>query len=121
MKIDLDVSFSPKANSIISLAPFCCDVGMHLAIDMIDTRMIVNSKLSNNTVKKTLVDPEPYCGTVLTLISNLNWQVVHVQINHTSIADAGLWPIANLGDKVLSSPCDAWTWRAADSWTVSRA
>jgi hypothetical protein len=60
MKIDLDISFAPKANSIMSLAPFCCDVGMHLAIDIIYTRMIMNGQLGNNPVKKALVDNELY-------------------------------------------------------------
>jgi hypothetical protein len=60
MKIDLDISFALKATSIMSLAPFCCDVGMHLAIDTIYTRMIVNCQLGNNPVKKALVNPVPY-------------------------------------------------------------
>jgi hypothetical protein len=60
MKIDFDISFAPKANSIMSLTPICCDVGMHLAIDIIYTRMIVNGQLRNHPVKKALVDNELY-------------------------------------------------------------
>jgi hypothetical protein len=60
MKIDLDISFAPKANRIMSLAPFCCDIGMHPAIDSIYTMMIVNGQLGNIPVKKALVDPERY-------------------------------------------------------------
>lgn len=85
IKINLHICFAVEAYSRVLFLPCRIYFSVDITINIGGVLVVVDSQLVNDTINEILINYERNGVTILTLISDLNWEIIFVQFKHWEI------------------------------------
>jgi hypothetical protein len=117
VQVEFDIGLAFKAHCRERLAPFHSNIRVHIALHIRNARVIVNRQLGDSAIKKALINLKLDIGSILTLVGDLNGQVVFIQGVHGFVVFTSRGTISLFLDQCFKCPVDAVRRGAAGSGT----
>jgi hypothetical protein len=120
VQVEFDIGLAFKARCRERLAPFHSNIRVHIALHIRNARIIVNCQLGDSAIKKALINLKLDTGSILTLVGDLNGQVVFIQGVHGFIIFTCRGSISLFLDECFRSLVDAVGGRAGSGGATGR-
>ena len=107
MDIHLHFSCSIQADSSVSFVCVISNICLHFTSNIHWTSIVIQCKLVDNSIIEALHNFEGHFLSILTLISDLNRQVVWIYIDHLLLLSTNLGSISNSANQLFFSLVNA--------------
>jgi hypothetical protein len=120
VQIEFDIGLAFKAHCRECLAPFHTNFRVQIALHIRNARIIVDCQLGDSAIKKALINLKLDTGSLLTLVGDLNRQVVLIQGVHGFVIFTCRGSISLFLNQCFKCLVDAVRRGAAGSGTTGR-